>query len=110
MKAMQINPHHPYNYTFHQGQAYFILERYNEAIEAFKKGIASNPASERLHVWLAAAYAQAGEIEEAEWEVDQILMLNPEFSFQRMQQAFPFKDPVHLERLVDGLQKAGLPE
>ena len=61
-------------------------------------------------MWLAAAYASAGEIEEAEWEVEQILMLNPEFSFQRMRAAFPFKDPVHLERFVDGLRKAGLPE
>ena len=109
-KAIQINPHHPYNYTFHLGQAYFILERYDEAIEAFKRGIASNPASERLHVWLAAAYARVGDMEEAEWEVDQILMLNPEFSIQRMQQAFPFKDPVHGERLVGGLRTAGLPE
>ncbi|MEN8133313.1 MAG: winged helix-turn-helix domain-containing tetratricopeptide repeat protein [Pseudomonadota bacterium] len=108
IKAMQINPHHPYNYTFHLGQAYFILERYNEAIETLEKGIASNPASERLHVWLAAAYAQAGEIEEAEWEVDQILMLNPDFSLQRIQQAFPFKDPTDLERLLDGLRIAGL--
>ncbi len=109
-KAMRINPHHPYNYTFHLGQAYFILERYREAIKAFKQGIANNPASERLHVWLAAAYARVGDMEEAEWEVDQILMLNPEFSIQRMQQALPFKDPVHLERLVDGLRTAGLPE
>ncbi len=109
-KAMRINPHHPYNYTFHLGQAYFILERYREAIKAFKQGIANNPASERLHVWLAAAYARVGEMDEAEWEVDQILMLNPEFSIQRMQQALPFKDPIHLERLVDGLRTAGLPE
>ena len=109
-KAMRINPHHPYNYTFHLGQAYFILKRYREAIKAFKQGIANNPASERLHVWLAAAYARVGDMEEAEWEVDQILMLNPEFSIQRMQQALPFKDPIHLERLVDGLHTAGLPE
>jgi len=59
-KAMLLNPHHPYNYTFHLGQAYYILRRYDEAIETFQQGLASNPASERLHVWLAAAYAQAG--------------------------------------------------
>jgi len=65
---MLINPHHPYNYTFHLGQAYFILRRYDEAIAAFQQGVATNPAAERLHVWLAAAYAQYGEIDEAEWE------------------------------------------
>jgi len=83
-KAMLLNPHHPYNYTFHLGQAYYILRRYDEAIETFQQGLASNPASERLHVWLAAAYAQAGISDEAEWQADQILTLNPEFSIERM--------------------------
>lgn len=106
-KAIRINPHHPYNYTFHLGQAYFILGLYNEAIEAFQRGIESNPASERLHVWLAAAYAQAGEIDEAEWETDQVLTLNPEFSLQNVQNAFPFKEPTDLKHFLDGLRRAG---
>jgi TolB-like protein/DNA-binding winged helix-turn-helix (wHTH) protein/Tfp pilus assembly protein PilF len=107
-KAMLINPHHPYNYTFHLGQAYFILRRYDEAIAAFQQGLATNPAAERLHVWLAAAYAQYGEIDEAEWEADQVLTLNPEFSIQRLQQAFPFRDPADREHFLGGLRKAGL--
>ena len=109
-KAIQINPHHPYNYTFHLGQAYYTLGRYDEAIDAFSQGIASNPASERLHVWLAAAYAQSGNIDDAEWEVDQIHTLNPDFSLERMQQTFPFKEPADREHFLDGLRKAGLSE
>jgi DNA-binding winged helix-turn-helix (wHTH) protein len=107
-KAMLINPHHPYMYTFHLGQALYILGRYDEAVAAFEKGIASNPASQRLHVWMAAAYAQAGDIEGAEWEVDQILTMNPEFSLQRIEGTFPFKDPADRERIMEGLRKAGL--
>jgi adenylate cyclase len=107
-KAMLINPHHPFNYTFHLGQAYFILERYAEAIDAFMKAIDSNPASERIHVWLAAAYAQSGAIDEAEWEADQVLTLNPDFSLQRMEKSLPFKDAEDLKHFTDGLRKAGL--
>jgi len=107
-KAMQINPHHPYNYTFHLGQAYFILRRYDEAVAAFQQGIASNPAAERLHVWLAAAYAQSGEIDEAEWEADQVLTLNPGFSLNRLLEAFPFQDPADREHFLGALRKAGL--
>ena len=107
-KAMLINPHHPFNYTFHLGQAYFILERYAEAIAAFVKSIDSNPASERIHVWLAAAYAQAGAIDEAEWEADQVLTLNPDFSLQRMEKSLPFKDAKDLRHFTDGLRMAGL--
>ena len=107
-KAIQLNPHHPYNYSFHLGQAYYILRRYGEAIEAFKRGIESNPTSERLHVWLAAAYAQSGAIEEARWEATQVLTHDPGFSRVRIQKTFPFKNPADREHFLDGLRKAGL--
>ncbi|HYQ70381.1 MAG TPA: tetratricopeptide repeat protein [Gammaproteobacteria bacterium] len=90
-KAMQINPHHPYNYHFHLGQACFVLHRYQEAIDAFKEGLASSPASERMRVWLAAALAQSGDIDSAHWEAEQIVSGNPDCSIERMTQAFPFK-------------------
>jgi len=108
-RAILLNPHHPYNYTFHLGQAYFVLQHYDAAIRAFQKGLESNPASERLHVWLAAAFAQAGQLDNAEWEADQVLALNPAFSTARMARSFPFRDPEDLGRFLNGLQKAGLP-
>jgi TolB-like protein/DNA-binding winged helix-turn-helix (wHTH) protein/Tfp pilus assembly protein PilF len=107
-EAMQINPHHPYNYHFHLGQAYFVLRRYREAIDAFNLGLASNPASERMRVWLAAALAQSGDLESAKWESEQIRAADPGFSLQRMTQTFPFKNPADLEHFLDGLRLAGL--
>jgi TolB-like protein/DNA-binding winged helix-turn-helix (wHTH) protein/Tfp pilus assembly protein PilF len=107
-EAMQINPHHPYNYHFHLGQAYFVLHRYQEAIDALQNGLASNPASERMRVWLAAALAQAGELEAAHWESEQIMAADPDFSLARMTQAFPFKDPADREHFSSALQRAGL--
>ncbi len=107
-QAIQLNPHHPFNYPFHLGQAYFVLGRYDEAIAEFKKGLQTNPASERLHVWLAASYARSGKVDEAKWEMDQVLTVNPQFSLERVSQAFPFKDPSDLERFVGGLRLAGV--
>jgi tetratricopeptide (TPR) repeat protein len=107
-EAMQINPHHPYNYHFHLGQAYFVLQHYDAAIDAFQQGLSSNPASERLRVWLAAAYAQSGNLESASWEAEQILGSNPDFSVARMEEAFPFKNPDDIRHFVDGLRLAGL--
>lgn len=60
-----------------------------------------------MRVWLAAAYAQARRDVDAGWEVEQVLANNPEFSLERIRQAFPFKDPEDLEHLLDGLRKAG---
>lgn len=110
IKAKRLNPRYPSAYQFHLGQAYFILRRYDEAIEAFSQGLLANPTSQRLHTWLAAAYAQSGQLEDAEWEANEVLMLDPDFSLQRIQEAVPLKDPAYLAQLVDGLRKAGLPD
>ena len=109
-RAIQLNPHHPYNYPFHLGQAYFVLKRYREAIDAFKHGLMTNPASERLRVWLAAAYAQAGDIDQARWEMEQARIANPDISVANFRKVFPFTDEKDLELFLDGLRKAGLPD
>ncbi|MES9823350.1 MAG: winged helix-turn-helix domain-containing tetratricopeptide repeat protein [Candidatus Thiodiazotropha endolucinida] len=108
-KAMRLNPHYPYNYPFHLGQAYYILQQYEEAINAFQQGLRSNPNSERMHVWLAAAYAQFGLADDADWEVEQVLLMNPHFSIVRIIDAFPFNEPEDLQHFVEGLKKAGFP-
>lgn len=105
--AMRLNPHHPFNYFFHLGQAYFVLRQYDEAIEALKAGLESNPASERLHVWLAASYANAGQQDDAAWEVEQVLSLNPGFSLRAIADAFPFKEEKDEANFMAGLRKAG---
>jgi adenylate cyclase len=107
-KAILLNPHHPYNYPFHLGQAYFILGRYREAADAFEKGLESNPSEERLRVWLAATYALSGREDDARWEAEQVLTLNPEFSAERVSKAFPFKESADRERFQAGLRRAGL--
>jgi TolB-like protein/DNA-binding winged helix-turn-helix (wHTH) protein/Tfp pilus assembly protein PilF len=107
-QAMLINPHHPYNYHFHLGQAYFVLHRYREAIDALNHGLSSYPASERMRVWLAAALAQSGNTGEAQWEGEQIMAANPDFTIERITQSFPFKNPADMEHFVAGLRLAGL--
>jgi adenylate cyclase len=107
-QAMAINPHHPYNYHFHLGQAYFVLHRYKEAIDAFNIGLSSYPASERMRVWLAAALAQSGNIEDAKWESEQIKADDPDFSIKRMSESFPFNNPADMDNFISGLRKAGL--
>lgn len=107
-KAERINPMHPSNYPFHKGQALFILKQYDEAIEAFSKGLEQNPTSQRLRVWLAVAYAQAGQMEDAMWEAEQILDEDPDFKLSRLLHVFPFQDPADLEHFNVALRKLGL--
>ena len=107
-RAIALNPNHPYNYSFHLGQVYYILKRYDEAITALKRVLESNPAAERAHLWLAAAYAQAGRSDDAEWEVEQVYAADPDFSLERIRHVYPFSNPADLEHFLAGLSKAGI--
>lgn len=106
-KAIALNPHHPFNYTFHLAQAYYILGRYDEAIVTLNRILESNPGAERVHVWLAAALAQAGRIDDAQWETEQVLTTNPDFTLKRAREVYPFRHATDMERLISGLRKAG---
>ena len=56
---------------------------------------------------MAATYAQIGRQEDAEWETEQVLMSDPNFSLKRLQQAFPFTDQAELDHIIGALRKAG---
>jgi adenylate cyclase len=107
-RAMRLNPHHPFNYNFHLGQAYFTLKRYEDAIATLQEGVASNPASERLHIWLAASFALAGKLDDAQWEAEQVKVLNPQFSVSTIAKSYPFKNDKDRKHFIGGLRKAGL--
>ena len=105
--ASRLNPLHPSNYPFHKGQALFILKRYQEAIEEFELGLSQNPTSQRLHVWLAATYAQNGRLDDASWEAGEILNQDPDFSPATLESIFPFQDRGDSKRFNSALNKAG---
>ena len=107
-KGTQLNPFYPSNYPFHQGICHFTAGQYAQAIEAIKRAIKKNPAFNRFHVWLAACYALNGQLEDAAWEVDELTSMNPDITITSIKESIPYKDPVHLQTLLDGLAAAGL--
>ena len=109
-RAIVLNPHHPYNYVFHLGQAHYILRQYDDAVEAFNQVLATNPAVERAHLWLAAAYAQLGMNDDAEWEIEQVLTTNPGLSLEQIRSSYPFMDTSDLDHFIAGLAGAGAPQ
>jgi TolB-like protein/DNA-binding winged helix-turn-helix (wHTH) protein/Tfp pilus assembly protein PilF len=107
-RAIELNPLSRASYFDTLGEIRYVQGRYAEAAEALERALQINPAHTRAHTWLAATYAQMNRSEDAAWEVQEILALNPEFSISRMRYAFPFKDPLELELLLQGLRRAGL--
>ncbi len=51
-----------------------------------------------------------GRIDDAEWEAEELLTLQPDFTLVDNLRRTPYKNPADLERWIEGLRKAGLPE
>ncbi len=58
---------------------------------------------------LASALAHAGRIEDAEWQVEEVLVLRPDFTLAAERERAAYKDPAYLDYYLEGLRKAGLP-
>ena len=105
-QAMRLNPFHPEWYWFVLGTALYGARRYEEALEANRKGAANQ------RVWLiartAACLAQLGRLDEARAAAAEVLQVQPDF---RISIELPhYKFPADAEHLLDGMRKAGLPE
>jgi adenylate cyclase len=108
--AMRLDPHYPFLYIFWLAHAFHSLERYDEAIAAYRRTIGRNPDFVYARAQLASVYAQLGRMEEAKSEAAQARRITPHFSGLRIAERLPFKDAAALARLLDGMRKAGLLE
>jgi TolB-like protein/DNA-binding winged helix-turn-helix (wHTH) protein/Tfp pilus assembly protein PilF len=107
-KAMRLNPRHPAIYKVIHGEIYFNRRDYANAIENFNLALQTNPESEEPRLWLAAAHAHAGDLEEAGWQLEQIRISGRDLSLEHIESVIPFKDPAQRKHFIDGLYKAGL--
>jgi tetratricopeptide (TPR) repeat protein len=109
-RALALDPLYPDLFMHLQAQALYQLGRYPEAAALLKRRILRNPDTDTSRVWLAAAYGQMGQFEEARGAWREALRVNPAFSLEHRRKALPYKNTEDFERVVEGLRKAGLPE
>ena len=109
-KAIRLNPFYPFYYTLYIGQAYLVMQRYEEALEALKRSATRNPETLTTHLYLAACYGLMGETAPARAALAEVHRIQPEFSMASVRTMFTYKRASDLNRLVDGLRKAGLSE
>ena len=63
-----------------------------------------------VRFWLAAAYAQAGRMEDAEWQVDELMIMGFDGSVSTIVETGHILDPDYLALEKEGLRKAGFPD
>jgi len=88
------------------GLAYYLKARYEAAIEQMKLNLRKTEGAYFSNVVLAAAFAQLNQTDDAAHAVALVRRLDPTFDPQTF--GSKFLNPADLERLRDGLRKAGL--
>ncbi len=102
----RFNPHLGPGDFMELGLAYYLRDRYEDAIRILERGVGQKPGFVGHHIGLAAAYAQAGRAEEANKAATTVLRLSPFFETEAYGTAF--RKPADRAALVEGLRKAGL--
>ena len=107
-KAMRLNPLYSVRYLWSLGHAYLMTRQYEKAIAAVQRALKQNPDFLPPHILLAIIYSELGREEEARDEAAEVLRINPNFSLEVWRQRRPHKDQAELERILNGLRRAGL--
>ncbi len=62
------------------------------------------------HDFLAIGYSMSGREEEARYHVAEGLKIDPDWSLEKEQQVYSYRNPADMDRHLGALRKAGLPE
>ena len=109
-RALRLDPF-PVGWWFRAlGQAYSWVDRYEEAITAYKEALQRAPNDIRTHLPLTVVYSWAGRSEEARAQGSEVLRINPKYSLEVARKKSLYKKQADRDRYLDALRKAGIPE
>jgi tetratricopeptide (TPR) repeat protein len=89
---------------------YFFLGQYEKAVDVSHRALQYDPSLFGALVALACANAQLGRQDEARRAVDRLVAYIPGYSLRAVRKNPMFSDPAFVEKLVESLRLAGLPE
>ncbi len=111
--AMRLSPRDLHIATWYNylGIAAFVVGRDEEAAEWSVKAAQSSPQFPGGYRTLAASYGNLGRLTEAAAAREKLQELLPHLTIADLRASLPyFKNPEGLERYLEGLRRAGLPE
>jgi adenylate cyclase len=107
---VRLDPFQPAARLGYLGHAYYVLRQYAKAVPPLRECAARMSIFRIGHLWLAAAYAQSGQIADAKAAAAEVLRIEPGFAIDKWKCTAVYRNPDDAEHLFDGLRKAGLPE
>jgi len=109
-KAIELNPYHTFDYPWNLGLSYYLAGRYSEAIDPLLDALNRNETAAYPRMFLAASYVRLRQMDDAEWEMGQVIMQRPDTTASHLALTLPFEHEAQLNAVLDDLKKAGLPE
>ena len=106
--AMRLDRLNSFLFLFGLGHAYFCLGRYEDAISALLRGTIRNPDFPPCHLYVAASHAQLREPAGAQGALRRWQALQPGISQSALSALLPYRQTADIDRLCDGLDRAGL--
>jgi tetratricopeptide (TPR) repeat protein len=111
-QAIRLSPHDIFQAPWYSflGMGAVAIGQDEEALEWARLALRQNPQFPGGYRTLATAHAHLGQIPEARAALGKLLTLLPDLTIRQLRESLPFKDPDALERYLDGLRKAGVPD
>jgi TolB-like protein/class 3 adenylate cyclase/Flp pilus assembly protein TadD len=107
-KGMRLDPHNIAQPLYLLGMAHFARGQLKEAASLIERALTHNPKLPRLAPFLPAALAHLGQERKAQAALENFKKAVIFYNYLTITFNFPFQDPEVLDRLVDGIRKAGM--
>jgi TolB-like protein/cytochrome c-type biogenesis protein CcmH/NrfG len=110
-KAQRLSPRDSYSITnFARTCAEYGAGNYEEAVEWAKKTIEVTPEFPVAWLYLTFSLGNLDRLDEAKAAADHVMRLSPQTNLRILRDALPSKRPEEMDRRIEGLRKAGIPE
>jgi TolB-like protein/DNA-binding winged helix-turn-helix (wHTH) protein/Tfp pilus assembly protein PilF len=105
--AIQLNPEAGYLYFLILGRAYFFAGDTEQALLNLREALSRNAVNLEIRLYLAATLVLTGDKEAANWETEEIRVLEPSFSIGKWLQNYPMTNESQKQRLTSLLADVG---
>lgn len=109
-RAIRLNPIPPSRDYHCLGLAYRMSGQYGKAIEILNHSLKIDPEALTPYITLASCYIEIKQIENARKAAKKVLEIEPHFSLEYHKNILPIKDQTWLEKHIENLREAGLPD
>ena len=108
--AVRLTPVYPAEFPAVLAACYHDCGRYADAVQAAETSLRLRDNDVDPMLMMAAAKVAQGRLDEAKDIAHRIMQLDSRFSLDDFAATQPYRDPRHLECLIERLREAGLPD